>query len=84
MPQNIFKIYNGRTHFWQWTTKQKLIILDDTVTQVHFSNKNMARAIVRQATMESHVVVAETVIVGQVPNTFLQTGGAYGAEKENR
>ena len=35
-------------------------------------------------TIESQVVVAETVIVGQVPNTFLQTGGTYGAEKENR
>ena len=30
-------------------------------------------------TMESQVVVAETVIVGQVPNTFLQTGGQYGS-----
>ena len=35
-------------------------------------------------TLESQVVVAETVIVGQVPNTFLQTGGTYGSEKENR
>lgn len=35
-------------------------------------------------TMESQVVVAETVIVGDVPNTFLQTGGTYGSEKENR
>lgn len=26
-------------------------------------------------TVSSHVVVAETVIVGQVPNTFLQSGG---------
>lgn len=34
-------------------------------------------------TLESQVVVAETVIVGQVPNTFLQTGGYYGSEKEN-
>lgn len=34
-------------------------------------------------TMESQVVVAETVIVGQVPNTFLHTGGTYGSEKEN-
>ena len=33
--------------------------------------------------MQSEVVVAETVIVGDVPNTFLQTGGAYGSEKEN-
>ena len=26
-------------------------------------------------TMESEVVVAETIIVGTVPDTFLQTGG---------
>jgi len=34
-------------------------------------------------TMYSEVVVAETVIVGQVPNTFLQTGGNYESEREN-
>lgn len=31
----------------------------------------------------SQVVVAETVIVGEVPTTFLQTGGNYGSEREN-
>ena len=41
MPQNIFKIYDGRTSFWQWDTGQKLIVLDDSVTEVHFSNRNM-------------------------------------------
>ena len=30
-------------------------------------------------TISSEVVVAETVIVGAVPNTFLQTGGLYGS-----
>ena len=30
-------------------------------------------------TMTSEVVVAETVIVGDVPDTFLQTGGSYGS-----
>ena len=34
-------------------------------------------------TVESQVVVAETVIVGAVPDTFLQTGGLYGRNKEN-
>lgn len=29
-------------------------------------------------TVASQVVVAETIIVGQVPDTFLQTGGQYG------
>lgn len=30
-------------------------------------------------TVSSQVVVAETIIVGQVPDTFLQTGGDYGS-----
>lgn len=34
-------------------------------------------------TMTSEVVVAETIIVGQVPDTFLQTGGSYGTERKN-
>ena len=34
-------------------------------------------------TIISEVVVAETVIVGDVPDTFLQTGGNYGSEREN-
>lgn len=33
--------------------------------------------------MQSEVVVAETVIVGEVPQTYLQTGGNYGSEREN-
>lgn len=34
-------------------------------------------------TVSSQVVVAETIIVGQVPNTYLQTGGNYGTQREN-
>lgn len=34
-------------------------------------------------TVSSQVVVAETVIVGDVPDTYLQTGGNYGAETKN-
>lgn len=45
MPQNIFKIYDGRENFWQWDTGQKLIVLDESVNQVHFSNKDMTHAI---------------------------------------
>lgn len=41
MPQNIFKIYDGRTSFWQWDTKQKLIVLDERITEVRFSNRDM-------------------------------------------
>ena len=34
-------------------------------------------------TVTSEVVVAETIIVGQVPDTFFQTGGFYGSQTEN-
>lgn len=34
-------------------------------------------------TVSSQVIVAETIIVGQVPDTFLQTGGNYGSKAEN-
>lgn len=35
-------------------------------------------------TVSSQVVVAETIIVGDVPDTFFQTGGNYGYTKENQ
>ena len=35
-------------------------------------------------TITSEVVIAETVIVGTVPNTFLQTGGNYEPARENQ
>lgn len=41
VAQNIFKIFDGRTNFWQWDTKQKLIVLDDSITEVRFSNRDM-------------------------------------------
>lgn len=34
-------------------------------------------------TVSSQVVVAETIIVGQVPDTLLQGGGTYGSKREN-
>ena len=33
--------------------------------------------------VSSQVVIAETIIVGQVPETFFQTGGNYGTQREN-
>lgn len=33
----------------------------------------------RTFTVSSQVVIAETIIVGQVPDTFFQTGGNYGS-----
>ena len=38
---------------------------------------------VEEFTISSQVVIAETVIVGQVPDMFLQTGGIYELQREN-
>jgi len=35
-------------------------------------------------TVSSQMVVAETIIVGEVPATYLQTGGQYGTQTENQ
>lgn len=52
MPQNLFKIYDGRNYFWQWDTNQKLVVLDDTIDEVHFSNKNMTHAIPKDVVVD--------------------------------
>ena len=51
MQKNVFKIYDGRNNFWQWDKKQKLIVLDDEVTEVHFSNRNMTHSIKRNVNL---------------------------------
>lgn len=52
MPQNIFRIYDGRNYFWQWDTGQKLIVLDESIDQVHFSNKGMTHSISSEVIVE--------------------------------
>lgn len=54
MPQNIFKIYDGRTNFWQWDRKQKLVVLDESITQVHFSNRNMTHSVKRDVYVDKN------------------------------
>ena len=53
MPQNIFKIYNGRTFFLQWEKNQKLIVLDDSINEVHFSNRDMLHSIEREVYIDA-------------------------------
>ena len=67
MPQNIFKIYDGRTNFWQWDTKQKLIVLDESITEVHFSNRNMTHSIKRNV-----YVYKDGIRVCNVPDDLLK------------
>ena len=66
MPQNIFKIYDGRTSFWQWDTRQKLIVLDERITEVRFSNRNMEHSKRRPVYKENGVRICN------VPDLLLQ------------
>lgn len=67
MSKNIFKIYDGRTNFWQWDVGQKLIVLDDTVTEVHFSNRNMEHSKIKQVYTDK-----DGLRVCHVPDLLLQ------------
>lgn len=66
MPQNIFKIYDGRTSFWQWDTNQKLIVLDKTITEVHFSNRDMQHSITK------YVYEKDGMRLCNIPDIILQ------------
>lgn len=72
MPQNIFKIYDGRTNFWQWDTGQKLIVLDDSITEVHFSNRDMNHSIQRNVyELNGQRVVNIPDIILQLPRNLV-------------
>ena len=67
MPQNMFKIYDGRSNFWQWDTKQKLIVLDERITEVRFSNRNMEHSKRRPVYTDN-----DGVRICNVPDLLLQ------------
>ena len=84
IPVHILSIRNSDANFVSHFTQAGI---NQTLHQVNMEvSVDVAVLVLGQTTsftMTSEVVVAETVIVGEVPNTFLQTGGSYGSEREN-
>lgn len=79
MPTSMFKIYDGRTSFWQWDTKQKLIVLDENVTEVHFSNRDMNYSITRDVyELEGKKVCNVPDIILQLPRNLVAHAYADG------
>lgn len=84
LPVKILAIRNSdaafRSHFTEAGINQTLqqlsmdVILDVTI---------LVLGQTETFTVSSQMVVAETIIVGDVPATYLQTGGAYGTQTEN-
>lgn len=60
----MFKIYDGRTHFWQWDIDCKLIVEDASIKQVHFCNRTSDCSLV--------CIVDDQQLV-DVPNILLQS-----------
>ena len=63
----MFKIYDGREHFYQWDLDRKLIVEDPSITEVHFCNRTDNCSLVCETYVEDGVTVVN------VPNILLQT-----------
>lgn len=63
----MMKIYNGRGHFWQWDTGQRLIVDYEHVCEVHFYNPYGDKAL----TVRTYDLDGQRV--ADVPNILLQT-----------
>ena len=84
IPIHILSIRNSdavfASHFEQAGINQTLHKL---TMEVSVDVSVLVLAKTESFTVTSEVVVAETVIVGDVPQTYLQTGGNYGPQTEN-
>jgi hypothetical protein len=77
----VFEILGGRKSFFQWDLNQKLIVYDDSITEVHFCNKSADCALVCEVYTE-----ASGEIVVDVPNILLQANRcirAYGVAADH-
>lgn len=63
----MFKLQDGRDHFWQWDSDRKLIIEDASITEVHFSNRTDDYSLVCETYVENGITLVN------VPNILLQT-----------
>lgn len=62
----LFRILDGREHFYQWDIDRKLVIEDRSITQVHFCNKTGECSLVCEPFEEAGLWVVN------VPNILLQ------------
>ena len=84
IPVQIISIRNSDAYFTSNFTKAGI---NQTLHQLSMSVLVDVSVLVlgqtASFTVTSEVVVAETIIVGDVPDTFFQTGGNYGSKTEN-
>lgn len=62
----MFKIYDGRSHFYQWDIDRKLIVEDVSISEVHFCNQTDNYSLVCKTYIEDGLNLVN------VPNILLQ------------
>lgn len=62
----MFKLYDGREHFYQWDLDRKLIVYDDSIKEVHFCNRTDDCSLVCEVYKEGELSIVN------VPNVLLQ------------
>lgn len=75
----MFKIYDGREHFYQWDSNRQLIVEDPAITEVHFCNRTDDCSLVCETYVEDGLTLVN------VPNILLQTDWrirVYAYDKE--
>lgn len=84
IPVHVLSIRNSdasfESHFQQAGINQTLHRL---MMEVNVDASILVLGQTESFSLTSEVVAAETVIVGEVPGTFLNTGGIYGTQTEN-
>lgn len=84
IPIQIISIRNSEADFFSEFTQAGINqTLQKLNMQVSVDVSVLVLGNVDDFSISSQVVIAETVIVGQVPDMFLQTGGMYELQREN-
>lgn len=84
IPVQIMSIRNSDAAFTSYFTEAGINqTLQQLTMEISVDVAILVLGKTQSFTVASQVVVAETIIVGQVPDTFFQTGGDYGSQKEN-
>ena len=63
----MFRIYDGREHFYQWDLDRKLIVEDPSIKEVHFCNRTDSCSLICETYVEGDFTLVN------VPNILLQT-----------
>ena len=84
IPVQILSISNSEASFESYFTEAGINqTLQKLIMNISVDVSILVLGRTESFTVTSQVVVAETIIVGEVPDTLLQAGGSYGSKTEN-